>query len=145
VLVPLGACVVLLANVKFTGVVYALALGAGIAGLFWLRGARLEAGRYAVAGAFAAFIGMALVGYQPYVTNFRLHGNSFYPVLGSDEAAASAMAGQFDIWAPPEFMAMGRVEKLARSLLAESGGAESMPSNRKPFTRGRHWRCTKYS
>jgi len=68
------------------------------------------------------------------VTNFRFHGNPFYPVLGSDEAAASAMAGQFDIWAPPEFMAMGRVEKLARSLLSESGGAESMPRWKMPLT-----------
>jgi len=134
VLLLLGACVVLLVNVKFTGVVYALALGAGIAGLSWVGGARRAASRYAVAGVLAVATGIVVAGYQPYVTNFRSHGNPFYPVLGSDEAAASAMAGQFDIWAPPEFMAMGRVEKLARSLLAQSGGAESMPRWKVPFS-----------
>jgi len=134
VLVLLAACVVLLANVKFTGVVYAVALGGGFVLLHWLQGARQIVGRYAAIGAFSAVVAIALVGYQPYVTNFRLHGNPFYPVLDRDQAADTAMAGQFEHWAPPAFMAMGRLEKLTRSLLAESGDAESMPRWKVPFS-----------
>jgi hypothetical protein len=133
-LVLLGACVVLLANVKFTGVVYAIALGGGFAALYWVKGAWRELRRYAAGGLFAGVLAIVVVGYQPYVTNFRLHGNPFYPVLDRDPAAETATAGQFDIWAPPAFMAMGRLEKLTRSLLAESAGAEAMPQWKVPFT-----------
>ena len=130
----LGACVVLLANVKFTGLVYALALGGGFVAVYGFTGARRAMARYAAVGSLAAIFAVVVVGYQPYVTNFQSHGNPFYPVLDRDQAAETATAGQFDIWAPPAFMAMGRLEKLTRSLFAESGGAEAMPRWKVPFT-----------
>ena len=134
VLVLLGACVVLLANVKFTGLVFAISLGGGLFVLSWLRGWSRETGRYAAAGLMSVTFAILGVGYQPYVTNYRSHGNPFYPVLDRDAAAEAATARQFDIWAPAEFMAMGRLEKLTRSVLAESSGAESMPRWKVPFT-----------
>jgi hypothetical protein len=133
-LVLLAASVVLLANVKFTGVVFAIALGGGFVVFYWLKGERELAGRYAVAGFLSAALAVAVVGYQPYLTNLRFHGNPFFPVLDRDEAADRALAGQFERWAPPEFIALGRVGKLTRSLLAESAGAESMPRLKVPFT-----------
>jgi hypothetical protein len=74
-----------------------------------------------------------VVGYQPYVTNLSMQGNPFYPAVGRDAASDAATRGQFNVWAPPEFVAKGRVEKLGTSLLAESSGAEAMPRFKVPF------------
>jgi hypothetical protein len=129
----LVACTVLLANTKFTGVVYAAALGAGLTALAALR--RVPHARtYALAGLLALAGAIVVAGYQPYVTNLERHANPFYPAVGRDEAATAATRRQFEIWAPAEFMAMGRIEKLGRSLLAASAGAESMPRIKVPFT-----------
>jgi hypothetical protein len=133
-LILLAASLVLLVNVKFTGLVYAVCLGAGLATVAWLSGRRKESGRYAATGLVSVLVAVVLIGYQPYVTNLLTHGNPFYPAVGRDEAADKATRGQFNVWAPPEFMAMGRAEKLTRSLLAKSSGAESMPRWKLPFT-----------
>jgi hypothetical protein len=133
-LVLVGACIVLLANVKFTGLVYAISLGGGLVALASLGGWSRQAGRYAAAGLVSVAIAVLVVGYQPYVTNYRAHGNPFYPALARDAAAEAATKRQFEIWAPPQFMAMGRLEKLTRSLFAESAGAEAMPRWKAPFT-----------
>lgn len=134
VLLQIGACTLLLANMKFTSLVFALALGSGFIVLYWLAGARRSIGPYAVAGLVSTLVAVGVIGYQPYVTNLWFHGNPFYPVLGSDEAARAEMAGQFEIWAPAAFLEKDRVDKLARSLLARSSGAETMPELKVPFT-----------
>jgi hypothetical protein len=133
-LVQLAACTLLLVNLKFTGLVFALALGGGLVVLHVLAGARQAAGRFAAAGLLSSVVAVVLVGFQPYVTNLWFHGNPFYPILGADEAARAEMAGQFQIWAPAAFMEKGRIDKLARSLAARSSGAESMPRLKWPFT-----------
>jgi hypothetical protein len=133
-LILLAASLVLLVNVKFTGLVYAVCLGGSLAVVAWLSGRRSESGRYAAMGLASVLVAVVLVGYQPYVTNLLTKGNPFYPAVGRDEAANRATRGQFEIWAPREFMAMNRVEKLTRSLLAKSSGAESMPRWKVPFT-----------
>jgi hypothetical protein len=129
-----AACTVMLVNAKFTGVVYAIALAAALSAAAWWRGRRVEARRYAAGQAAVILSAIFLVGYQPYVTNLLLEGNPFYPAVGRDAASDAATRGQFNVWAPPGFMAKGRVEKLVTSLLAESSGAESMPRFKAPFT-----------
>jgi hypothetical protein len=133
-LAQLAACIVLLVNVKFTGLVFALALGGGFVALYGFAGARRAAWRYMATGLLSATIAVGVVGYQPYMTNLWFHGNPFYPILGSDDAAEAEMAGQFQIWAPAAFMEQGRIEKLTRSVLARSSGAEAMPRLKWPFT-----------
>jgi len=133
-LILIAVCVILLVNVKFTGVVYASCLGGGLTALAWLKGRRAESRRYAVAGMVSVLLAIVVMGYQPYVTNFLQQGNPFYPAVGRDDAANLATEGQFEIWAPPEFLAMGRIEKLTRSVFAESSGAKSMPQWKVPFT-----------
>jgi hypothetical protein len=127
-------CAILLVNVKFTGVVYAICLGGGFAALAWLQGRRAESRRYAVAGLVSVLLAIVVMGYQPYITNYLQQGNPFYPAVGRDEAANTATEGQFEIWAPSEFLAMNRLEKLTRSLLAQSSHAKSMPQWKLPFT-----------
>lgn len=130
----LAACVVILVNIKFTGVVYAATLGIGFTVLALLKGLRAESGRYAAAGFISVLIALFVIGYQPYATNFLQKGNPFYPAVDRDEEANIATEGQFDRWAPPEFLSMGRVEKMTRSLLAESSAATDMPRWKLPFS-----------
>lgn len=134
ILFLLFAAVVLLANTKFTGLVYASVLGAGFTVLAFSYGLRPESGRYAMAGLASLMVAVLLVGYQPYVTNLVTKGNPFYPAVARDEAAEQATEGQFDLWAPEGFLAMNRFEKMARSLLAESSAATSMPRLKVPFS-----------
>jgi hypothetical protein len=133
-LILLAACMVMLVNVKFTGLVYAVALGASLAGLAWLNGKRRESGRYVATGLASVLLAVVVIGYQPYVTNLVTQGNPFYPAVGRDEAADKATRDQFNRWAPEEFMASNRMEKLARSVMAKSSGAQSMPKWKVPFT-----------
>ena len=133
-LVLLAASVVLLVNIKFTGVVYAATLGLGFTVLAFLKGMRVESGHYAATGIASVLIAFFVIGYQPYTTNYLMKGNPFYPVLDRDEEANLATQGQFDLWAPPEFLAMNRIEKLTRSLLAESAAATTMPRLKIPFS-----------
>jgi hypothetical protein len=133
-LVLLVMCVVLLANVKFTGLVHAVSLGVGLSMLGWLFGRAGATARYAAAGVVSVMFAVSMIGYQPYVTNMVTHGNPFFPVLDRDKAADAAMAGQFERWAPADFTSMNRVEKLTRSLFSESASGEEMPEWKVPFT-----------
>ena len=124
----LGACVVLLVDVKFTGAVFAVSLIAGLGALSWIRVGWKATAPYAITGAVAALLAVVVTGYQPYVTNLLEHGHPFYPALARED-------GRNVQWhsAPAEFMAMNPVEKLGRSLFASSAGAEEMPSWKLPF------------
>jgi len=122
-----GAAIVLLANVKFTGVVYAVALVGGMGVLGWLRGRKDEVKRYAMAGVTSLLVAILVVGYQPYVTNARDNGHPFYPALGREDARNLQWHS-----APAPFMAMNPVEKLVRSLFARSASADEMPEWKMP-------------
>ena len=133
-LVLLGVCVVLLVNVKFTGLVYAVVLGGGFIALGWLKGWWVQARYYAAAGTVSTLLAFMVIGYQPYVTNVMYKGNAFYPIVGGHEAATAGVEKQLEIWAPSEFKSMSRIEKLIRSVLSESSHAKSMPQWKVPFT-----------
>jgi hypothetical protein len=130
----LGMCVLVLANLKFTGLVHAVSLGVGLSVLAWIFGHDKAAGRHIAAGIASVVFAVSMIGYQPYVTNTITHGNPFFPVLDRDQAADVAMGGQFERWAPPDFTSMNRVEKLTRSLFSESASGEEMPEWKVPFT-----------
>lgn len=123
-----GACIVLLVNVKFTGAVFAAALVGGLGILAWFHARRADVARYAAIGATSLLVGVTFIGYQPYVTNFVQHGHPFYPALRGD-------GGRDVLWhsAPAQFMAMNPVEKQVRSLFARSAGADEMPRWKVPF------------
>lgn len=118
--------VVLLINLKFTGLVYAGVLALA----FWiyaLRSTPFKPGHtMIVVGAF--LVGTLLVGYQPYVTNTMEHGNPFYPAIGSP-AGGNIERHQ----APPEFLSQDRFSKLALSMTARSDDGYGMPSPKPPF------------
>ncbi len=74
---------VLATGVKLTGAIYVAILIVGIAPAFWRRAPAGGATRRAALGALAIVVaGSLIAGYNPYLTNLRLAGNPFYPVLG---------------------------------------------------------------
>lgn len=77
------AAICLAANVKFTGLIYAVVLvGCFFAINFWRNGTR-TGWRVAIAAAAAGLFATCVFGYSPYVRNLTQNGNVFYPVLGS--------------------------------------------------------------
>jgi hypothetical protein len=133
-LLLLALCVVLLVNIKFTGLVYAAVIGSAFTVVALLRRRYVEGGRYVATGMASLLLASAVIGYQPYLTNLISKGNPFYPAVARDKAATEATEGQFELWAPAEFLGMSRTEKLLRSLFARSSAAKSMPEWKIPFT-----------
>jgi len=123
-----GGAVVLLSNVKFTGVAFAAGLVGGMGVLGWLRGRKDEVKRYAMVGGASLLVAILVAGYQPYVTNARDYGHPFYPALGREDARNVQWHS-----APAPFMAMNPVEKLVRSLFARPAGADEMPEWKIPL------------
>jgi hypothetical protein len=125
----LAASLVLLVNIKFTGLVYAVALVFGLAAGAWLW--KKSAGLRAYAGMACMALAVAVmgVGYQPYVTNTLQQGHPFYPAVGRED-------GRNVQWrsAPPRFLAMNRVEKAAYSMGSRSSGSSGMPVWKIPFS-----------
>jgi hypothetical protein len=127
-----SAAAVLLIGLKFTGLVYA---GAVIA--VFMLGALMCRQRWRPmlwVGVSSLCIGIVFAS-DSYARNLVRHGNPFYPAVGKP---ASVMAAQ----ASPEFMRVGRVERLARSLASvqHSDKVELIvcPAPRLPFTAW-HW------
>jgi len=123
---------ILLVGTKFTGLVYAAALGAGVVVLLASR-SRPRAGRTALVLAVTFVLG-ALLTVDSYAHNLRHHGNPFHPVWSTTEP--DILAGQAD----RDFLARSRFEKLALSLVArqpDSGTPvpELRPEPRLPFAR----------
>jgi hypothetical protein len=115
VLALLSGAFLLLIEVKFTGLVYAILIISGLSSGAWLAGKRHAAINYAATLFFLCVIAVGLIGYQPYITNTINNGNPFYPAIGQE-------AGKNIQWkqAPPEFIAMNRFEKLTRSVFART-------------------------
>ncbi|MDP2028665.1 MAG: hypothetical protein Q8K12_03400 [Thiobacillus sp.] len=120
---------VLLANVKFTGLVYAVFLVFSLAGGAWWWKKRTGLRSYLLMACLSLLVAVIVVGYQPYITNTLQQGHPFYPAVGRED-------GRNVQWrsAPPEFLAMNRVEKLAYSLGSQSSGSSGAPAWKIPFS-----------
>ncbi len=132
----LCAAVVVAVNVKFTGLVYVVALtvGLGVSGLLLRGGRRVLA--VSACSVLAIILAALVVGWSPYVTNARSNGHPFYPLAGT---------GAIDVvtWQAPQaaFAKKGAFEQLFTSLFSTSAsglpGAVSIKS-KIPFTVSRH-------
>ncbi len=75
----LGAIIILIVNLKTTGLALTALIGGSIAlYLFFKTQAKSILVSFAVSIPIAVFI----IGYNPYVTNMQRHGNPFYPITG---------------------------------------------------------------
>lgn len=107
-------CLVVLANTKFTGIVFAtpLLVGAVLALLHFRRG-WAAVRRFAAAHAGAYAVALGFVGFHPYVTNAVQHGHPFYPLRGP--TVAHTITGL----RPPALAEEGRALRLVRSVFAD--------------------------
>jgi hypothetical protein len=115
VLALLACAFLLLIEVKFTGLVYAVLMIAGLATGAWMWDRRHDAVRYAVILFCLGLFAVGVPGYQPYVTNTLINGHPFYPAVGQ-EGSRNVQWKQ----ASPEFLALNRVVKLGISVFSSS-------------------------
>jgi hypothetical protein len=108
------ANICILANIKFTSLVYASILIFSL--IVWLLIKRNShiAVKVVIVGSLSLLLGVGFIGYNPYVTNTFYHGHPFYPLAG---------ANKIDIIStniPKNFIGKNRLEKLFLSTFSES-------------------------
>ena len=138
-LVALAASIVVIVNLKFTGLVYGVLLCGGLLVHTYLwRGnarcarcarARVRALAAVIVGAFA--VATLVLGFDPYVTNLLRKGHPFYPLMG--QGAVDII----NIQLAPEFHALTRPTRLLVSLFARADEHNVAPVLKWPFALGR--------
>ncbi len=129
----IAALLVLLVNIKFTGIVFG-----GVLGLTALAyGARRAASRktllrLAGLGSAAAVLGVALFGFFPYATNVAQDKNPFYPAVQFDEQGIRI--DTLAQWMEPEFYNKSSYEKWWISLFSKNGKNGWDPAPLPPFS-----------
>lgn len=110
----LAACLILLCNLKFTGLAYAGLLTLGTIGVFFFLGDKPRLKPFVAVSAASGLLAVSLVGFNPYITNMLHAGHPFHPLSGPD--AVDIMTPNM----PADFQEKGRVEKMAISLFSRS-------------------------
>jgi hypothetical protein len=127
--VGVAGAVLYLPNLKFTGTVYAVGAVLAFVAIGLLRRGPNTL-RSGAAFAVALAVAIAFVGYGPYVTNTRMHGHPFFPIMGP---------GKVDIMTvntPPSLLGRDRLTALALATLSASDGWEVRPKLPFQVTRG---------
>jgi hypothetical protein len=107
---------VILAILKFTGLVYAAILFFGIVLWRLARSRTLLTNRDLLWPTSLFGLLFLVAGFNPYVTNFIDHGTPFYPLMGKNSIDFISQN------VSPEFATQPSPVKLAKSLMAESNG-----------------------
>jgi hypothetical protein len=115
----------ILINLKFTGVIYAGTFGLGLVALLAIHRPRRELGTVLALVGGGALIGVALVGFHPYVTNAIRQGHPFHPVAGP--RAVDFLTDN----TPAGFNGRNRIDKLVRSVFSASAN-EWPPERARP-------------
>lgn len=125
VLVSLISTIIIINNIKFLGVIYALIFCLGL--LFWVFIYQKEKLALVSKSLFLSFlVSLLIVGYNPYVTNTIDHGNPFYPVIGSDIDIITANA-------PVSFQNKNSLENLFSSIFSHPSAWINAAEYKIPF------------
>jgi len=108
--------IALTVNIKFTGVVYVVACTFLVGGWLWLLKHKHLYGDFIKSSLIGLFIGICVIGYNPYVTNMVYYGHPFYPLYGNKTQTMDIMTSN----SPPGFMQMNSGEKLYVSIFSLS-------------------------
>lgn len=119
-------------NIKFTGVVYAVACIGLVGGWLWLFRNKQLYGNFIKSSLIGLFIGICVIGYNPYVTNTVYYGHPFYPLYGAKDQTMDIMTSN----SPQGFMQMNSMEKLYVSIFSVSANQfdSAGPNIKTPFT-----------
>ncbi|HEY4061620.1 MAG TPA: hypothetical protein VGM30_06955 [Puia sp.] len=128
--VALGCCIIMVSNLKFTGLVFS-GLLLFVFFLYWIFRRRPLSGLIKKAGVFLLFYILAffVFGYNPYLTNYRAKGDFFYPTHNPDAYAVIISSK------PIVLRGKNTAENLAISLLSESSNDSTIdhPLWKNPF------------
>ncbi|MGG1252641.1 hypothetical protein ABE205_07170 [Brevibacillus agri] len=114
IMLALCSALTLLAQIKFTALVYAVLLGCALLVLFFFYDRQKRWKSLLAWLAASLVITVLVVGYNPYVTNTLAKGHPFYPLAG--KGAVDIMTSN----SPHDFKGINPVSKLAISLFAKS-------------------------
>ena len=129
-MITLASAIVIMVNIKLTGAIYAVILGASYSGwVIWHKKQyRVDLVACLLAGYFA---GVLLVGYNPYITQYTSQflstGDPFYP---SNLKTFIPLEDNV----PSNFLSMGWGEKLLTSLVSKSQATKEPSQYKWPFT-----------
>jgi len=114
VLFTLCAALMLLAQIKFTALVYAVLLGCGLLILFFFYDRQRKWKSLLGWLSVSLLITVVIVGFNPYVTNTLSKGHPFYPLSG--KGAVDIMTSN----SPHNFKEINALQKLGTSLFSKS-------------------------
>ncbi len=100
--------IALLVNVKFTGIVYAIACMGLLGGWLWLLKRRESCWDLGKTAIIAFIVGICVLGYNPYMTNSLFYGHPFYPLYGAGSKSMDIMTSN----SPKGFLQMSGIKKL---------------------------------
>ena len=108
--------IALLVNIKFTGVVYAVAcIGLAVGWLWFFKNKHLY-NTFVKTSVIGLFIGICVIGYNPYITNTVYYGHPFYPLYEGGKQTMDIMTNN----SPSGFMQMNFWEKMYTSTFSLS-------------------------
>lgn len=116
VIIAYALCITLAVNNKFTALAYAGILCFGLVLALYVTQKHGILKKMLIVMTASALIGVALLGFNPYVTNMMKYKNPFYPLAGED--ARDVVAA----FTPTSFMTMNRFEEAAVSYFSQSEG-----------------------
>ena len=103
----MGLSFIVLANIKFTGLIYGLVF-LMMAGIWVIIRQKNLIIKRALHFSSVVLIGVVLIGYPTYVRNVLSKGHPFFPIMGQNNEGKSIAEVQY----PADFFPMNRLEKL---------------------------------
>lgn len=104
-LFALSVVIILMCNTKFTGAVYAVVIGLTLLAIFHLYYFSLLKQLFNTM-LISGIIGIFVIGYNPYITNFIRHGNIGWPIMGDNKIDIVTPQG------PKDLVSENRIKKL---------------------------------
>ena len=104
-LFALSVVIILMCNTKFTGAVYAVVIGLTLLAIFHSYYYSLLKQLFNTM-LISGIIGIFVIGYNPYITNFIRHGNIGWPIMGDNKIDIVTPQG------PKDLVSENRIKKL---------------------------------
>jgi len=128
---------ILLINIKYTGLVFAVFFSIGFCLYFLKNKSWKQLKTYALVMGICGTLGFAIIGYQPYITNITQHNlNVFYPTIAKDKSNIDTQRA-IEGTVPADFLAKNRFEKFFLSIFAKRiNENDNHPIIQFPYTGG---------
>lgn len=127
----------LLINIKYTGLVFAVFFSIGFCLYFIKNKSWKQLKIYTLTMGLSCIIGFAIIGYQPYITNITQHNfNIFYPTIAKEKSSIDTQRA-IEGTIPADFLAKNRFKKFFLSIFAKRiNGNDDHPIIQFPYTGG---------